>query len=206
VEAHAMLIHFGFGLIHIGRPSGIGNHRYHAAITLCLGYRGEVPPGELPWRRIWRVRWDWLPRAKHKIIVGTYAHVPTAIDSSRWTGREKKFVGLKPWQSDFWSHRSTRRSKMYVYLTGQKERQNPHHVMYVAPASMVADVECPDDWKESDGIAHKQIPVVFINGRANVDERLGKLMIDTGMAQRSSLVRAQGKALLGSLANVIAGR
>ena len=58
-----MLIRFWFGAIHIGRPSHIGDvGAYDVSITWCWGRRGyDTPPGELPWRLVARLAWNWLP-------------------------------------------------------------------------------------------------------------------------------------------------
>jgi len=92
---------------------------------------------------------------------------------------------------------------MYVYLTGAKERTNEHTV-YIAPAAITAAGDCPADWKDLEGHP-KQFAVKFINGRASVEKELGEWMIKNGQAQRTSIIRQPGKALLGSLASALRG-
>ena len=237
-----MRIPFWFGLIHIGRPTGVGSYRYDVAATLFLGWRGEVPKGEYQWHRIWRVSWNWLPDRIYQQIGAVEPYISAAdadakrlrqiissrgltiesslsnllprkyfnaFDSSRWTGRERRLVGIGSWHREFWIHRSTRRSKMYVYLTGSKERTGEHN-MYVAPAAVTRDEDCPSDWFHFDDQKTRvpvQFAIKFVNGRASVDNQMGEWLIANKFAQRTnSIIRVPGKALLGSLANTIAGR
>ncbi len=234
-----MLIPFWFGLIHIGRPSGFGSYRYGAGITLCVGWRGEVPDGELPWRRIWTAKWNWMPDRIYQTI-GAYAARETpaqrliskisgkptiladaetgvpaenllpseygaATKSSRWTGRDRKLVGFGTWRCEFRFYRS-RRSKMFIHLLGEKERRNPNHVVYVAPGAVAKREDSPADWFENDGVTPKQFEIKFTHGKASVYDQIGEWMIATKQAHRTNLVRHAGGALLGSLANAIAGR
>ena len=128
-----------------------------------------------------------------------------AIDSSRWTGRERKLVGFGAWRHEFWSYKSTRRSKMYVYLTGSKERASGSHTVFIAPAAVSKSENCPSDWFETDGRTPKQMSIVFSHGRASVDKVLGDWMIAHGVAQKTNIIKQSG-AMLGSLAGAIAGR
>lgn len=230
-----MVFKFLFGQLHVGRPSGILD-RYDCAVTLCLRRRRNAAAGALQWRRIWRFAFDWLPIRKYRCLAPIMTtHVPPTAaefiagkfagheidvidtrgtDSSRWTGRDHAFAGFAGWRHSFTSIRSTWRSKVYVYLTGQKERANPRHPLYVTPGipglNGMTAAEVPEDWKQpsADGtsMVAKMFEVVFVHGRAEVDERLGEWLIKTGHAQRSPLVRPAGKALLGGLASLIAGR
>lgn len=207
-----MVLKFWLGMLHVGKPSGIGEAgHYDCAITLCWGRRRRAPCDELQWRRIWRFAFDWgrtrPPAAK----------IPDPL-VSQISGKLAASLHSEDappiWRHQFTTIRSTWRSKVYVYLTGQKERQNPRHIMYVTPgvpglAGMSAN-DVPEDWKmpSADGTAMvpKQFEVVFIHGRANVDEKLGEWLVTTGHAQRSALARVTGKALLGGLASLISGR
>src|SRR5215469_1397604 len=97
-----MRLRFGFGLLHIGRPSGIGLKR-DASLTLCLGRRKEVPPGELGWHRIYRFSWNWLPDRRY-----LYLRSPgSGIDSTSWTGRKWKFLGFGKWRRELMVYRTT---------------------------------------------------------------------------------------------------
>ena len=230
-----MRIPFWFGLIHIGRPTGIGAYRYDVSATLYLWPRGDVPHGEYAWHRIWRISWNWLPDRVYKQI-GAVAILPAwndrlkatisgksaapqdgsllpaeyagAFDSSRWTGRERRLVGFGIWQREYWHHRSHQRSKMYVYLTGSKERSNAVHNMYIAPGALGKRADCPNDWYEIGVLGTevpKQMTIVFHQGRAQVEKNIGELMIAHGMAQRTNIIKRSG-AVLGNLASAIAGR
>src|SRR5690348_1758421 len=140
-----MLIRFWFGAIHIGRASRIGDlGDYDANITFCWGRRGyDVPPDELQWRLIWRFAWNWLPDVLYRIepqvpnkaeiafgqmvaaISPQAAFLPpkAVTEKTRWTERVK-VIGFGEWRHAVTINRSTRRSKVYVYLTGAKERAN----------------------------------------------------------------------------------
>lgn len=96
---------------------------------------------------------------------------------------------------------------MFVYLAGERERANPKHTMYVAPANdkRVGPSNIPSDWLNDDGTA-KTFPIEFAHGRASVDEQLGRYLVSTGQAQPSSIIRATGLGILGALAKrVIVG-
>ena len=112
-----------------------------------------------------------------------------AIDSSRWTGREPKASrDFLAWRHELWSHKTTRRSKMYVYLTGSKERMGDH-MLYVAPAATTPKEECPSDWfttNEQNLIVPSQLHVKFTNGRAVVENNLGEWLIKNKYAQRTN--------------------
>lgn len=201
-----MLIRFGFGMLYIGKPSSFAAYNRDMSIALYIGWRGEVPKGELEWHHIWRADWNWLPkRVYKKINVGP----SNVIDSSRWTGRDRRLVGIGSWRSEIWSHRSTHRSKMYVYLTGSKERMG-EHTLHVAPAAITKPENCPSDWFVFDD-DQKRIPrqmaIKFVSGRASVDSNLGEWLIERKFAQRTNqILRQRSGAVLGSLANAIAGR
>ena len=232
-----MLIKFGFGQLHIGRPTGIDCAENDAALTLCLGWRGDVPPSEPQWRYVARAAWDWLPVRNYRAIGAVVQHLSLqetahrntvasisgrrpnslnseyllpaeyagAIDSSRWTGRDRKFVGFGAWRRNLCVYRSTWRAKMFVYLTGAKERNNPKHVLRVAPGAMLATNEIPADWREEDG-SPKKFEIEFIHGRASVDSRLGEFLVKREIAQKTNLIRRAGASTLGALAATIAGR
>lgn len=227
LDAGDMLIRFWFGQLHIGRPSGIASYPYQASVTLCWGSRGDVPPEAPSWRHVWHIAWDWLPIRKYRSLRPTIKIPPTegellnaaitgheakwheiedqrGIDSVSWTGRDKKFIGFDGWPRDYLHHRATRRSLMHVYLNGAKERRNPSHMMYVQPANMVRAAERPEEWVNPDGTA-KDFHIEFKYGRAEVPENLGRLLIATGHAKATNLVRATGGSLLGSLASTIRG-
>lgn len=224
-----MLIRFGFGQLYIGRPTGIGCYRYSAGITLCVGFRGDVPLGELRWRRTYCFNWNWLPDRlwredrdfhwpdpllasypQHRlvsVISGKPALSANAenalLNMSRSTGRGRKFVGFGRWRSEATAYRSTRRSKMYVYLTGAKERRNPKHILRVAPAGVVGVSKAPAEWVNEDNTP-KAFELEFIHGRCSVDSQLGEWLVKTGQCQRTNLIRRSG-SMLGSLAATIRG-
>lgn len=223
-----MLIRFWFGQLHVGRTSGIAGYSFDASVTLCMGWRGDVPPEAPSWKRVWRFAWNWLPDRKHKSLRPTVLLAPTegqmlqaaisgkepslaevvdlrGVDSTLWTGRDRKFTGFGEWHRKLVSHRATRRSLMHVYLTGAKERASAKHVLFVQPAALVSGAECPEEWKNSDGTA-KDYSVEFKYGRASVPDNLGRLLIKTGHARASNIVRVVNGSLLGSLASTIAGR
>lgn len=91
---------------------------------------------------------------------------------------------------------------MYVYLTGAKERANPNHILRVCPGVLVPKNEVPEEWMENGEF--KKFEISFIHGRASVDEALGKLLIEKGIAQKTNLIRRTGSTL-GSLAAAIRG-
>ena len=117
-----MLIRFGFGLLHIGRPSGVGSHRYHAAITLCLGYRGEVPPGELPWRRIWSIihfKFRHFSRQHLNMVNRSLScAVPPCMSARRSAGSNFKIRPGKLDNGPCASARRQRRSRINVLVGG----------------------------------------------------------------------------------------
>ena len=193
-----MVIRFGrFGFLFIGSTMNfLTGQRFDAGITLAWGKR-DAPLYELQYRLVWSLTWNWLPDRIYRSL--------DAPQSSRWTGRDRKFIGFGPWQRKLTVIRSTWRSKMFVYITGGKERAAAKHIKYVAPAGDKKFVkgEVPADWMEGD--KPRGFAVEFKFGRAEVDERLGEYMIAAGIAQRTNLVRS-GKALLTGLAGMIAGR
>lgn len=96
---------------------------------------------------------------------------------------------------------------MFIYLAGERERANPKHTMYVAPAAdkRVGPNNIPSDWINDDNTP-KTFPIDFNYGRASVDEQLGRYLVSTGQAQPSSIIRSTGLGLLGDLAKrVIVG-
>lgn len=207
-----MVIRFGrFCLLYIGKTTDFfSGQKYDAGITLCRGKR-DAPDWELQWRIIWSLSWNWLPDRIYRQVNIPEPHLLGRIgrfqDSARWTGRDRKFIGFARWRRKLTVIRSTWRSKMFVYLTGSKERSAPLHVKYVAPAGdkkHVRDGDIPSDWINQEG-QPAGFAVEFNYGRAEVDDRLGEYMISAGLAQRTNLIRS-GKALLGSLASAIAGR
>jgi len=232
-----MLIRFWLGRLHIGRPSGITGAPYDMAVTLCWGWRGDVPLAAPQWRHLWRFSWDWLPirfyqsinavkppehpaltkirqtvsviSGKDQVSPNSETLLPSefwgAIDSSRWTGRDRRFVGFGQWRHSFLHYRATWRSLMHVYLTGAKERANPKHIMYIAPATQVPRAECPSEWLNEDNTV-RNFTVEFKFGRASVDERLGEWLVKSGHAKKSNIVRATTGSLVGSLARTIQGR
>ena len=66
---------------------------------------------------------------------------------------------------------------MFIHLTGEKERRSSNHVVYVAPGAVEKRENCPSDWFELDGNP-KQFSLVFIHGRASVDQQLGEWNTD----------------------------
>jgi hypothetical protein len=197
-----MRVPFYCGAIIFGGPS-LANQR-DASVTFCLGRRRDNPPDELSWNRIWRWAWDWFPD-----IALRASDLAVTADGSLvcgwWSGR------LEPafrWHWSYEFYHTTWRSKMHVYLTGSKERANPRHNLFVCPASepgkMVTANDIPAEWKEPNG-EPKTFAIVFANGRAEVDQKLGEWLIATKQAQRTKLMRASG-SMLGTLAGAIAGR
>lgn len=221
-----MLIRFWFGQVHFGRPSHIGViGDYDAGVTFCLGRRGyDVPPGELPWRFVCRVVWNWFPNVVYRIeprsltrseiavnrmVAALSGKEPYSLSSeyarnneeARWTERVK-VIGFGDWRHALTIYRSTRRSKVFVYLTGSKERANPSHILRVCPGATMSANDVPAEFM--DGDKPKPFEITFVHGRASVDEQLGKWMIEKGVAQKTNLIRRSGSTL-GSLAAAIRG-
>ena len=92
---------------------------------------------------------------------------------------------------------------MKVYLTGEKERANPRHVMFVCPGRVLNANDCPRAWREDDG-SPKTFEVVFTHGMAVVDNQLGEWLVSTGQASRTprTIVRAAA-SVLGRLARAV---
>lgn len=102
---------------------------------------------------------------------------------------------------------------MYVYLNGAKERANPSHRMYVAPAAMaganMALNDIPAEWIERDAAGNlvpKSFTLIFQHGRADVPNNIGELLITTGHAHRSNIIVRTTGAMLGALADMITSR
>ena len=216
-----MLIRFWFGAIHIGRPSGLGDiGDYDASITWCWGRRRyETPPGELQWRLVARFAWNWWPDviyqmepraltsrevAVNRMIATISGKEPGLLDSeyAHETEHAPRIIGFGDWRHAGTVYRSNRRSQVYVYLTGAKERGNPSHILRVCPGALVPKNEVPAEWME-DG-EFKKFELNFVHGRCSVDEQLGKLLIEKGIAQKTNLIRRTGSTL-GSLAATIRG-
>jgi hypothetical protein len=91
---------------------------------------------------------------------------------------------------------------MNIYLTGERERQNPNHVMQVAPAAdkRVAPNGIPSDWLDDDK-KPRTFPIVFRYGKAVVEDNLGAYLVKTGQASASSLLKPQGRSILGAFAD-----
>lgn len=216
-----MLIRFWFGAIHIGRPSRIGDiGDYDASITWCWKHRRyDVPPGELQYRLVARLAWNWFPDvayhmepraltmreiAINRMVATISGKEPDSLDSeyARLAERAPRVIGFGDWRHSWTVYRPTRRSKVYVYLTGAKERANPNHILRVCPGVLVPKNEVPEEWMENGEF--KKFEISFIHGRASVDEALGKLLIEKGIAQKTNLIRRTGSTL-GSLAAAIRG-
>lgn len=90
---------------------------------------------------------------------------------------------------------------MFVYLTGERERSNPSHIMYVCPAGdkRTSPEGVPSDWLDEER-KPKTFPIEFKHGRASVDEALGRYLVSTNQAAASSLLRPHGRSILGALA------
>lgn len=220
-----MLIRFRFGQLHVGRPSHIGvSGNFDAGITLCLGRRGyDVPPGELPWRFVARFAWNWLPDviyrieprttereiAHHNLSAALSGKEPssTLVEDARNNEKTRltervKVHGFGEWRHDLTIYRSTRRSKVYVYLTGAKERANPAHILRVCPGATMSASEAPAEFMDHG--EPKKFEITFVHGRASVEDALGKWLIEKGVAQKTNLIRRSGSTL-GSLAAAIRG-
>lgn len=79
---------------------------------------------------------------------------------------------------------------MKVYL----ESGNTHTLM-VTPAAQHPDVS---DWKDERGNP-KRYDIKFVNGVASVDEKMGKYLIEMGLANRTALKRVRN-SLIGAFA------
>jgi len=221
-----MLIRFWFGALHIGRASHIGTDgAFDASITFMWGWRGLVPPNEPLWRFIWRCAWNWLPDVVYRIeprpspseiafhnlvsTISNSADRPLSLSSDKAICSEDapteriKVIGFGDWRHAVTVIRSNRRSKMYVYLTGAKERRNPKHIVRCCPAAVIGVDNAPSEWRNLDGTA-KNFEIEFIHGRASVEEQLGAFMLKHGYAQKTNLIRRTGSTL-GSLAAAIRG-
>ncbi len=91
---------------------------------------------------------------------------------------------------------------MKIYLTGEREKANPAHIMYVAPAAdkRNAPTNIPSDWLD-DEKKPRTFPITFVHGRADVPDQLGNYLVKTGQAAASSLLRPNGRSVLGALAD-----
>jgi hypothetical protein len=78
---------------------------------------------------------------------------------------------------------------MRVYLHGSENKPPvPLHVMTVNPAAHgKGKVEAPGDWVDENNRG-VEFTVEFVHGTAEVEPRLGKYLIDAGLAHRTRLV------------------
>lgn len=78
---------------------------------------------------------------------------------------------------------------MLVYLHGSPDRNPPaSHTKFIAPAAHLAGQECPHEWVDT---TNKPIEfqIDFVHGKAEVDDAIGKYLVETGQAFRSRLIR-----------------
>lgn len=77
---------------------------------------------------------------------------------------------------------------MIVYLNGSDRAPAAEHVMFVTPAgdTRVRAGEADSSWVDAQNHPITQ-QVVFKHGKAEVDDVLGRYMIDTGLASRTQL-------------------
>lgn len=155
----------------------------------------------------WEGSWNSLPsmqcgsweRQGEQGQVAASGRLPGSLQIEK---QEIRVIGFGDWRYSFDVYRSTRRSKVYVYLTGAKERGNPNHVLRVCPGALVPKNEVPEEWMDNGEF--KKYELVFVHGRCSVDEQLGKLLVEKGIAQKTNLIRRTGSTL-GSLAATIRG-
>lgn len=76
---------------------------------------------------------------------------------------------------------------MRVFVDGVKIRRQESFTMSVAPAADVRDMEIPQEWLEADG-KPRQFNIEFKHGTAEVEDPIGRYLIDKGYAKKSPLI------------------
>lgn len=76
---------------------------------------------------------------------------------------------------------------MKVYLAGEKQRRQKTFIMSVAPAATVRDQEIPAHWLEGKDNLPKQFNVEFSYGEAEVEDDIGRYLLEAGVARRTKL-------------------
>ncbi|MDR3473347.1 MAG: hypothetical protein P4M09_16935 [Devosia sp.] len=75
---------------------------------------------------------------------------------------------------------------MKVYLPGTGAKNSRSHMLSVAPAADTRG-EVPVDWVTADN-EPVQFRIEFAYGAAEVDDRLGKYLIERGICRKTALV------------------
>lgn len=76
---------------------------------------------------------------------------------------------------------------MKVYALGQKARISPSFLMVIAPAGDVQNQEVPSHWVDENN-KPVQFNINFEFGAAEVDDTIGRYLIEKGLAKRTSLI------------------
>ena len=99
-----MLIRFprDLGGIYIGR--GVWQ-RHDACIDIFWGWRKDALEGELRWRRLVTLSWDWLPIRRYRCAEPAWGW--HEYSSAAWTGRDEIFLGFGRWPRTFMVTRCT---------------------------------------------------------------------------------------------------
>ena len=77
---------------------------------------------------------------------------------------------------------------MNVYLHGSDGQPPPaRHVVIMTPAAHLAGQELPSEFVEADG-KPRNFEILFVHGKAEVSDALGKYMIAQKLAEKTRLV------------------
>lgn len=77
---------------------------------------------------------------------------------------------------------------MFVYLPHKKA----NHTVHICPAGDKDFIkgEIPSDWVDDENKPRTFI-ITFVHGKAEIDDKLGKYMIERGLARKSKLILPQ---------------
>jgi hypothetical protein len=75
-----------------------------------------------------------------------------------------------------------------VFLHGSDGQPPPaHHVVIMTPAAHLAGQELPSEFVEADG-KPRNFEIMFVHGKAEVPDVLGKYMIEHKLAEKTRLI------------------
>lgn len=81
---------------------------------------------------------------------------------------------------------------MKVYLPGTGAKTSPSHMLSVAPAADTKG-EVPADWVNNDN-EPLQFRIQFKFGVAEVDDRMGRYLIERGICRKTALILSRAAA------------
>lgn len=80
---------------------------------------------------------------------------------------------------------------MKIYAAGERQAQG-RHPFNINPAAHLSDrTACPGDWFDDDGNP-REFVVQFVDGEAEVDDRIGRYMVAHRMARKTKLIIPAG--------------